>query len=31
MLATVAISLVAILSIGKRRKDDEIQGGARAS
>lgn len=31
MLATVAISLVAILSVGKRRKDDDIQGGARAS
>ena len=31
MLVTVAISLVAILSIGKRRKDDEIQGGVRAS
>jgi metabolite-proton symporter len=31
MLVTVAISLVAILSIGKRRKDDEIQGGVRAA
>ncbi|MDH4585388.1 MHS family MFS transporter [Pseudomonas sp. BN415] len=31
MLATVAISLVAILSVGKRRTDDEIQGGVNAS
>ena len=31
MLATVAISLVAILAVGKRRTDDEVQGGARAS
>ena len=31
MLVTVTISLIAILSIGKRRKDDEIQGGVRAS
>ncbi|UZT80232.1 MFS transporter [Ectopseudomonas chengduensis] len=31
MLVTVAISLVAILSIGKPRIDDEIQGGAKAT
>lgn len=31
MLITVAISLVAILSIGKPRIDDEIQGGAKAT
>ncbi|WP_394559531.1 MFS transporter [Aquipseudomonas alcaligenes] len=31
LLVTVAISLVAILSIGNRRIDDEIQGGAKAS
>lgn len=31
MVVTVAISLVAILSIGKRRVDDEIQGGVNAS
>lgn len=30
LLVTVAISLVAILSIGKRRVDDDVQGGARA-
>lgn len=31
MVVTVAISLVAILSIGKRRIDDDIQGGVNAS
>lgn len=31
MLATVAISLVAILSVGKPRIDDEIRGGVNAS
>jgi metabolite-proton symporter len=31
MLVTVVISLVAILSIGKPRIDDEIQGGAKAT
>lgn len=31
MLATVAISLVAILSVGKRRQDDEIQGRSSAA
>lgn len=31
LLVTVAISLIAILSIGKRRVDDDVQGAARAS
>lgn len=31
MLATVAISLVAILSVGKRRQDDQIQGRSSAA